>query len=259
MQPAAQDAEWQSLVVRPAVQAQGQPPKVRCDFVRKVICFVVLQVLVGFGIASPFLFRLHVLQLAFGKCHCADLVYQGSFVAVISVVLLHFNLIGGSMQLGRQTYMRLLTRQPWNCLLLLVFALAHGILTGFVSLSVPGRTVGILGLSWLGAVVLCSAYARWTPRDCSTVNHTLALRFLIFVSGISMCFHASAGFRRVLVSWWLALFLSLLVHHTQLIFGTSRPNEQLMEYTIDMYALAAFNLFSLYASTFCLLLRGFAR
>jgi len=219
---------------------------------------VTLQVLLAFGIASPFLFkkRLMVEEL-FLRCKCGYPVNNALLATLVALQFLHFHYAGGLMDFGRSTWMWVLTRSPWNFICLFLYALLSGVVMGFQSLSLRSRTVGILALALLGVVLTLSVYARWTSRDWSATELGKALRGLIFVSILFACFHVHGVCRRLLSLSWAGLFCVFLVQHTQLMFGTARQKHQLLEFTLDMYALAAFLLYNVYMNVLLCSLQAF--
>uniref|UniRef100_A0A7S1RFX5 Uncharacterized protein n=1 Tax=Alexandrium catenella TaxID=2925 RepID=A0A7S1RFX5_ALECA len=251
------DPELTGLLVQDAVTVQGQPPKVREQFVKKAIVIVCLQAVVALGIASPMLFKwTGALHAIFSPCKTAIRVIDVLCIMVLAVQFCHNNYAGGRMELGRRKYMKMMQSTPWNYLFLLVYAVLSGLFMGFCSWLVTPRTAIILGVAGLSAAGALSAFAIFTERDFSTVNMTRFLMALILCTIVTFSFHLPKAVERA-VDWaWAVFFLSFLVQHTQLIFGTARPREQSLQYTIDMYAYASYVLYCIYINSYVCLLRA---
>uniref|UniRef100_A0A7S2DQ58 Uncharacterized protein n=1 Tax=Alexandrium andersonii TaxID=327968 RepID=A0A7S2DQ58_9DINO len=249
------DPELQGLLIQDAVNVQGQPPKVREQFVRKVIVLVCLQLVIAFGFASPMIFDWHpVLEAT--PCKAAIRVVNVIAVVVLVIQFIHFNIAGGRMEYCRRQYMQMLIVAPWNFIWMLVYALLSGVFLGFCTWMVAPRTVWILAICYLSAVAILSVFAIYTSFDFSTWNLTKFLIGTIVATCFIFGFHCPKVLERILDWTWVVFFLSFLVQHTQLVFGTARPKEQSLQYTIDMYGYASYVLYCVYINGYVCLLRA---
>jgi len=250
--------ELQALLVQPAVAVQGQPAKVRWDFVRKTVVLVGLQVLLAIGVATPVLFKCHGLLAAiFHPCRVVVKVATGLVIAVVACQVVHVNYATGSGVWGRGTYIKVMISTPWNLLMMMVYAILMGIVLAFLTWLVSTRTALILAGVYLLVVGSLSVFSTVCSYDLSDVSITLALQLLIALTCGCGAFHFPKGLEIPLLLLWISWFLFFLVQHTQLIFGTSRLREQAKQYTVDMYGYAAFVLFVVYMNLYALPLRLF--
>jgi len=254
-----EDLEFSGIVQR--AEVRGQPPSVRRDFVYKVFFVVVLQMLATFAVASPLVFRvISVFRFFYASCHCAGQVFTFAFILAMVMQFVHFGYAIGFWQTGRRRYMWLLNSSPWNFLWLLLYSVLTGVVLGFASVEVTGHMLIILGVALVGLIVVLSAYAMWTSRDWSVLQIGQVASILLLLNIGCGIFHVGGDtFHRVLCGCWAVLFQFLMIQQTQLIFGTARPKVQAIEYTIDMYAFAAFHLYHTYVNTFFFMLHIFHR
>mmetsp|Transcript_103083 Transcript_103083/g.300665 ORF Transcript_103083/g.300665 Transcript_103083/m.300665 type:complete len:264 (+) Transcript_103083:153-944(+) len=251
------DPELASLLQK-SVRAQGQPEKVRADYVKKVLGLVAMQALAAIVIASPLLFKCkHFLKAVLYQCDCADKVINGLYITNLTIQFIHLNYACGSLQCGRKKYIWLLSTSPWNSAFMLVYAVVSGLVMGFCSWLVQPRTLIIMTVCFVAVIALLSAFSVWTSRDFSANDFTKVLRLLMLASVVIYALNPPKSVDRALEWCWVIFFLCLMVQHTQLIFGTARPQHQFLEYSIDMYGYAAFVLFIIYINMYSGSLKAF--
>mmetsp|Transcript_12169 Transcript_12169/g.34508 ORF Transcript_12169/g.34508 Transcript_12169/m.34508 type:complete len:281 (-) Transcript_12169:63-905(-) len=256
--PNADEERAPLMMTQRAVMVQGEPPKVRQDFVRKALVLMLLQVVLAVGPSLPVLLKWHgFLAAVFRPCSGVVRVVNVIFIVVLGVQFLHQNFAANALKWGRDAYMCLLTTPPWNLMAMALYALLSGLVMAFNTWLVAKWTAIILILVQLVVVVVLSAFAIFTERDFSKTESHHVLRGMIVLTCLVTTLHAPRGLERVLDSLWIIYFLGFLVQHTQLIFGTSRPQNQALQYNIDMYSYAALVLFNIYISVYVCLLRTF--
>lgn len=252
------DPEIRALLVQDAVEVQGQPAKVREQFVKKTIVLVGLQLVIAIGLASPVLFKcVGALRSIFTGCGASVKVIHVLTCVVLALQFIHCCYTARSLQPGRRQYMKMFVTPPWNYLWMAVYAVMSGLVMAFCTWTVGWRTAVILAVVYVLIAAVLSAFAVFTEFDASTVNLTWMLLGCMVATCCILSFHAPKVFERILDVFWVGFFLTFLVQHTQLIFGTARPKEQSLQYTIDMYGYAAYVLYCIYINTYFALLRAF--
>lgn len=243
-------------------QDENLPAEIRLAFVIKVYSLVGMMLLITFGLASPFVFATE-----------STLEWMNAnmwFVAVVMVVLLVQYLLNLLMLLQMccggnsifSCYMKMFRTVPWNYLYLFLFAGCFGVLVGFACASYTVESVLLVfGIS-IVLIVALTAYAVKTKADFTGMGPYIlvALLGLILMAMVGFLFPVGSVFHRVIGAGGAMLFGFLIVYDTQLIFGSASARfgggSKKHEYSIDMYAFAAYNLYLDFINFFLYLLQA---
>lgn len=243
-------------IVQPAQKVKGGPPDLRTDFIKKVYALMSVMTLITFGLASPFVFH-PTATLAWFKDHLWVLVLCGVlFLAqyIFHVAMMMEQCCGGS-QLVKQ-YLTMFRTVPWNYAYCFSYSAIMGVLVGFVCLAYKAQSVCFVFVICAVIFVALTVYAVYTKSDFTGMGAyvLVALVGLMMMSIIGM-FFPSPLMHRIIGGIGAIIFGFIIVYDTQLIFGHASSSEPQFEYTIDMYAFAAFQLYLDFIQFFLYMLR----
>lgn len=248
-----------------SVKNPNLPADIRVGFVKKVYGLLTTMLLISFGLASPFVFF---------RDDSIDFVHKNWWIlgiaAGIMVIQYIFNLVmvlemccgGGHLQ---RAYLKMFVTVPLNYLYLFTFSVAFGVLLGIVCAQYSQQSVCFVFALTAGIFVSLTFYAACTKHDftgwgcyiCSFISG-------IVLFGVLTTLLVPIGWAQPIQSFiaaMMAIFFSwAIIHETQLIFGTARwgfnhSAAAKIEFTIDMYAFAAFQLYLDFIGLFLQLLR----
>jgi len=237
------------------------PPEVRLAFVKKVYGILFSMFLVTFGICVPFVF-FTARTLAFLEAH-------QWIVAVVGVILAIQYMFNMCMMCGAlcgsfgmmKGYMRMMKTVPWNYLYLFVFSGCFGVVVGLICAQYTAQSVLLVFALSAVLIVALTVYAVMTKADFTGYGAyimvmILGLLMLLLVAGF---FPGSKILHKVIGAAGAMLFGFLIVYDTQQIFGSGSSafggGSRELEYSIDMYAFAAWNLYLDFINFFIYLLQ----
>lgn len=238
-------------IYQPAKLLRCQPPEVRLDFGRKVYITVMMLLAVGSAVASPWVFRWNGMAAArFFFFH--PWVPQVLCVVAVTMQIVHFGVVWSILgpllsEAGfTKRYMWLLRTPPYSMLYLLLYSILCGVIAGWTCVAYTKNSALVVAGIGCAVVVLITLVAVLIPLDLAELAGTFKTIMVVrsmFIFGFILKFiHVSDFFWMMFIGAWVFLLGFILATETQLIFGTARPRQQKVEYTIDMYAFAAFHL-----------------
>lgn len=224
------------------------PLDVRLAFVKKVYGILMLMLIVSFGISCPFVFARDATLKWF---------FHHSWVLVIISVILIAQYVantcmacemcfGGSSML--LAYLGMLKTVPLNYIYLFTFSAAFGVLVGFTCAAYTAESVVFIFALSAMLVAALTGYAVKTKADFSGFGPYI----LIGLMGLMMMITVTMFFPGRMLTRFIGaagamLFACIIVMDTQAIFGSAAQDfgggMRTFEYTVDMYAFAAFNLY----------------
>lgn len=236
---------------------KSTPPHVRVDFILKVYGVVIAMLLVSFGIAAPFVFYEDD-TVAFFKDYpfilglCALFL---NFFYIINMCMFMEILFGGSHLQGM--YLRMFVTTPWNYLFLFSFAACFGVCIGFVCTAYTASSVVFVFLLSAAIIVALTVYAMRTEADFTGMGAYIlvALLALFLLQILALVFPVSEPVHRMIAALGAMIFGFNIVWDTQLIFGEASTDGKELQYTIDMWAFAAFALYLDFINFFLQMLR----
>mmetsp|Transcript_50998 Transcript_50998/g.146444 ORF Transcript_50998/g.146444 Transcript_50998/m.146444 type:complete len:267 (-) Transcript_50998:203-1003(-) len=254
-------------MLQPSMKDSNLPLEIRLGFVKKVYGIMTAMLLVSFVIAAPFVFQRHE-TLTFMHQHAWIMGLASVFLLVhqiVNIALMFEMCCGGGPCMSM--YLKMFITVPFNYLFVFSYAAAFGVILGFVCASYQAESVALVFL--LTAIIMASLtiYAVTTKHDfsgCGPYIFVLCIGMLclglvaLFFPYDSMIHKLIAGAGAILMSF-------LIVYDTQLIFGSAAQGFQnsgaagRIEFTIDMYCFAAYQLYLDFINLFLYLLRLFGR
>lgn len=244
-----------------SVKDRNLPPQIRLGFVRKVYGLLGFMLVISFGLAAPFVFKPE---------QAIDFMNANPWITglVTAVLLLHqcVNIAmcfesfcgGGPCQ---RTYLRMFMTWPWNYMFLISYAVCMGVLLGIICSTYKAESVILVFLMTAGIMGALTVYAAYTTTDFSGCGmYICALCAGLCMMGlISMFVPCGSVVHRVYAALGAILCSFFIVYDTQLIFGSAsfelnRSAVRKIEFTIDMYAFAAYQLYLDFVNMFLYLL-----
>jgi hypothetical protein len=250
-------------IIHSSCRDASLPSDIRLAFVKKVYGILGSMLLITFGIASPFVFATDSTM---------DWMNDNKwlFYAVLLILMAQhlFNMCmmmqmccGGSSLYT--CYMKMFTTVPANFLYLIVYACCFGVVTGYICGQYTVESVLVVFAISFALILALTAYAVYTKADFTGfgVYILVALLGLLFIVIVGFFFPMGSIFHRIVGGIGATIFGFLIVYDTQLIFGSASVKlgggSRQFEYSIDMYAFAAYNLYLDFVNFFLFLLQLF--
>jgi protein lifeguard len=239
------------------------PPEIRLSFIKKVYGILFSMLVVTFGISTPFIFHT-ARTLGF-------LMDHQWIVALVSAILLVQYMVNMCMLCGAmcgsygmmQGYIQMMKTVPWNYIYLFVFAGCFGVVVGLICAQYTVQSVLLVFAVSAVLVLALTAYAVWTKADftgCGAYIMVLLVGLLLVIL-VAAFFPNSKLMHKIIGGAGAVVFGFLIVYDTQQIFGSASEflggGSRQMEYSIDMYAFAAWNLYLDFLNFFLYLLQLF--
>jgi len=236
-------------VVQMSCKNSALPPDIRLGFVKKVYGILGTMLLITFGLAQFFVFQKEA-TLDFFRANMWIVYIVGAIVLaqLFFDCAMSCQLCCGGSSLIRG-YLKMMVTAPWNYLYLMVFSVCFGVLVGYICASYTAESVLLVFALTLIMVVCLTVYAVRTSADFTGWGPHMMVVGVGLVLLIIMYFLLPDRtlFSRLAGAICATIFGMLIVHDIQLIFGTSAlgfgGSSKQFEYTIDMYAFAAWNLY----------------
>jgi FtsH-binding integral membrane protein len=251
----AQDGE--SVFVR-SCNDKSLPASVRVDFIKKTYGLLTYMLLITFATACPFVLR---------PLETKAFVFEHSWIlAVTSAIFLcmycvNFCLITSTLCGDGSfvsSYIKMFKTFPQNYIFLTVISLAFGVMTGFCCMQYKAQSVLLVFIMTASIIVCLSIYAVRTQADFTGHN----MYFMGAICGLMMtsmfCMLFPGPFtQKIVAGMGAVLFAALIIRDTQMIFGDVEASGgfRSVEYTIDMYAFAAYQLYLDFINFFLDMLR----
>lgn len=251
-------------VIQASVKGPHVPSEIRINFVKKVYGILIAMLAVSFGIAAPFVFI---------RDSAVDWVNHNMWVVGVATALLlvHqlFNLaMALEMCVGSgscfRAYLRLFVTVPWNYIFLFSYAACFGVLLGLTCSAFKAESVSLVFVLTAGIMAALTVYAAVTKTDFTGCGmYLFAMMIGLILMGIVAVFVPyDSPFHRALSAIGAILFSFVIIYDTQLIFGTvsqslNNSAARRVEFTIDMYAFAAYQLYLDFVNMFLYLLQLF--
>jgi hypothetical protein len=238
------------------------PPEIRLGFVKKTYGLLFYMLTITSVIASPFVVDRDG-ALAFMRTHqwvsgLSGLVFMGLYL--MNSVLM-FALVCDCRQYFRM-YMNMFKTFPHNVIFLTVLSAAFGVLVGQICAEYKQESV--VFVFFATSVMICglTGYAVKTSADFTSMGAYVfaAVLGLMLASILAMW----TGMGGIIAGLGATVFAFIIVYDTQLIFGNSTPvpseyshhqHQRQFEYTLDMYAFAAYQLYLDFINFFLYMLR----
>mmetsp|Transcript_46282 Transcript_46282/g.110001 ORF Transcript_46282/g.110001 Transcript_46282/m.110001 type:complete len:339 (-) Transcript_46282:299-1315(-) len=248
-------------VVQLSCKDANLPPEIRLNFVKKVYGILGTMLLITFGISTPFIFDTKRTLWFFHRNQW--ILYVVGFIVLAQVIFdlcMSCQLCCGGSGLLR-SYFWMMKTSPWNYLYLMTFSVCFGVLIGFVCAQYTAQSVLLVFALTFVLVVALTIYAVRTKADftgCGAYIMVLFMGMIMLILVYSL-FPSSLVFDKIIAGVGATLFGMIIVYDTQMIFGSASAQfgggKREIEYTIDMYAFAAWSLYLDFLHFFLYMLR----
>jgi len=251
-------------ILEMAMKDDRMPSHIRLDFVKKVYGILTAMLMVSFLIVSPFVFNTESTMLVMRNYPWI----QGLCV----VILLAHNLVNMAIAFEQccgggactRTYFKMFKTTPWNYIFLFTYAACFGVVLGIVCTQYKASSVGLVFLLTAGLMAALSVYAVKTKTDFTGLGmyFFVALCGLLLLGLVGMFFPYGSFFHKMMAVGGAVIFSFVIIYDTQLIFGTAsfefnRSAVRNIQFTVDMYAFAAYQLYLDFINMFLYLLSLF--
>ncbi|CAJ1433239.1 unnamed protein product [Effrenium voratum] len=248
-------------VVQLSCKDANLPPEIRLNFVKKVYGILGTMLLITFGITTPFIFATAKTLWFFQQNQWILYIVGGLMTAQLVFDFCMFcQLCCGGSGLIRLYYSMMKTA-PWNYLYIMTFSSCFGVMTGFLCACYTAQSVLLVFALTFVLVVALTIYAVRTQADFTGWGAYIMVLFLGFGMAVLVyCFFPSSlVWDKIIAGVGATLFGFIIVYDTQLLFGSAsvhfRGGKRHIEYTIDMYAFAAWSLYLDFLHFFLYMLR----
>lgn len=246
-------------VFQDPLDSKDLPPEIRTGFIKKTYGLLSYMLLISFGIASVFVFSDPMWSATFLK---QNMWLMYAAVGVVACFVL-FNMVvvfttccGGETCLNM--YIKLFKVFPVNLIFMTVFSAAFGLLIGLICTLYTVQSVCWVFALSAAIIIGLTVYAVTTKTDFTGFGmyFIVALIALIF-TGILAAAIGGPVMHKVYGGLGAMIFGFIIVYDTQLIFGVWNKKERQLQYTVDMYGFAAFNLYMDFIQFFLYMLELF--
>lgn len=155
-------------------------------------------------------------------------------------------------------YLKMFVTVPWNYLYLMTYATFMGGVLGMICLQYKAASVCLVFATCAIVIIALTFYAIYTKSDFTGMGgYILVLLVGLMLTGIITLFiPIGPVVNRIIGGVGSIVFGFIIVYDTQLIFGSQcSSGARKYEYTIDMYAFAAFELYLDFVNFFLYMLR----
>jgi hypothetical protein len=249
-------------VLQPSKKVKGAMADIRTDFIRKVYGNVMAMLVITFGIVSPFVFNPRTTRKFMNANPWIGLACMIFLLAqhCFHICMMLESCTGGSSLLRK--YLKMFKTAPWNYVYLFTYASVMGVAVGNITLQYRAQSVCLV---FALTAIMCAALTVFAVTTKSDFTGCGAYVFVALIG--LMLFGLLAYPLAALVpstepfifrfggAVGATIFGFIIVYDTQLIFGSVGGGERKAEYTIDMYAFAAFELYLDFINFFLYMLR----
>jgi len=246
-------------VLQNTESAKNVPAEVRRDFVVKVYGLVITMLLISFGLASPFVFKQAVMdkwifEHAWVLWTCAGFLLLQH---VFHMALMMEMVCGGGACM--KAYLRMFMTVPINLAYLFTYATFMGVVLGMICLEYQAPSVCLVFGLCAVIITALTIYAVTTKADFTGMGAYILVAVMgLLLTGFICAFLPLGPVKhRIIGGLGSIIFGWIIVYDTQLIFGSASGTDTIRkyEYTIDMYAFAAFELYLDFVNFFIYMLR----
>lgn len=251
-------------VMQLCVKDPRMPVEIRLNFVKKVYGILIAMLVVSFAIVAPFVFNT-VATLQFMEAN--QWILGLSIVLLLGQQMLNLAMsfeacCGGSG--CADAYLRMMKTVPWNYIFLFTYAACFGVLLGFVSCEYKATSVGLVFVLTATIMGALTVFAVRTKQDFTGMGMYMCagLTGLFLLAIIGPFVPVGSFFHRLVAVAGAVAFSFIIIYDTQLIFGTAsfeldRSAVRKIEFSVDMYAYAAYQLYLDFVNMFIYLLELF--
>lgn len=243
------DPEGGSAVFESGANCKDLPPDIRLGFIKKTYALLFYMLTITFGITSLFLFHPKAEVMSYLGARpwimiTTTIVFGCMYIVNMCVMMSMFCGTGFYNQ-----YMKLFKTFPINYVFLTVVAASFGVLMGILTLQYKVQSVLIIFAVSMALIAALTAYAVKTEADFTGMGMYILVAVVALMFTGLLCAILPIGadgiMNRIFGGLGAMLFGFIIVYDTQLIFGESKwsPHTRQIQFTVDMYAYAAYHLY----------------
>eukprot|EP00747_Dinoflagellata_sp_TGD_P169035 gnl/TRDRNA2_/TRDRNA2_196881_c0_seq1.p1 gnl/TRDRNA2_/TRDRNA2_196881_c0~~gnl/TRDRNA2_/TRDRNA2_196881_c0_seq1.p1 ORF type:complete len:285 (+),score=51.04 gnl/TRDRNA2_/TRDRNA2_196881_c0_seq1:45-857(+) len=248
-------------VMQMCVKDERMPAEIRLGFVKKVYGILIAMLMVSFTVVAPFVFD---------TSNTMKFMHENPWIYALSMFLLLVQQMvniamafeaccgGGPCQ---RTYMHVMKTSPWNYMFLLTYSLSFGVVLGNICTQYKASSVGLCLFLTAGIMLALTIYAVQTKQNFQGFGMYFAAvgAGMCMLVLVSMIVPYSPMIHKLIAVCGAVLFSFIIIYDTQLIFGTAafqlnRSSIRNVEFTVDMYAFAAYQLYLDFVNMFLYIL-----
>jgi FtsH-binding integral membrane protein len=246
-------------LVEASREVKDLPAEIRLGFIKKVYGLMLYMVVLSGCASAPFVAAPDK-TLAWMDKHpyvpiACGVLFLGFYL--FNLVMISTALCCRSPRL-MNAYHRMFLTAPANLIFLTVVSVVFGVMVGFGLLAYTMQSVvAVFGLT-CGLIVALTAFAVYTKADFTGLGAYFLVALVgLLLTGILVGLTSYPGSvaHKIYAGLGATVFGFLVVYDTQLIFGTASSAERKLQYTVDAYAFAAFQLYLDYINLFLYLLQ----
>jgi FtsH-binding integral membrane protein len=239
------------------------PAEIRLGFIKKVYGLVIYMLVITFGITTPFVFAT---DSTFAFFQANPWLSTLCMLCFLGLYAMNFALLFSMMcNCGdfMAKYLNMFKTYPQNVIFLTFVSATFGVLVGNICAQYTQSSV--LWVFFASAVMVTglTVYAVKTAADFTSMGgYVMAGLIGLMLTGFLSMF--LPGLSGIYAGMGAMLFGFIIVYDTQLIFGNATPldgsvdaPQRQFEYTLDMHAFAAYQLYLDYVNFFLYMLRLF--
>lgn len=248
-------------MMQQSVKSPDVPAEVRRGFVRKVYGILISMLVVSFAIAAPFVFRRHE-TVTFMQDHIWIVALTTAFLLLHQIINLAICLelcCGGGLFMS--AYLRMFVTVPWNYIFSFTYAACFGVVLGFICSHYQAQSVVLVFLISATLMAALTIYAAVTKTDFTGFGMYLltALVGLLIFAAVAAFVSAGTLLHKAISVLGAVIFSFMIIYDTQLILGTMSLElgwsaARQVEFTLDMYCFAAYQLYLDFVNLFLYLL-----
>lgn len=255
--------EVDTQVMQRSLKDPNLPVSIRLDFVRKVYSILICMLGVSFSIVAPFVYDtyntlafLNENQWIISLCMLVMVAQQ-----MLNLAMAFEGCCGGGP--CTTCYFNMMKTVPWNYLFLFSYSAAFGVVLGAMSARYTATSVGCVFLLTAGIMIALTVYAVKTQHDFTGMGAYFVAMMAGFCLLILLGLFIPGPFiHKLIAGAGAVLFSFVIIYDTQLIFGTAtvafgRSPCGSVEFSVDMYAFAAYQLYLDFVNMFIYLLELF--
>lgn len=248
----------QLAILQRSTSDSSLPKEIRIEFVQKVYGIVIAMLLLTFAISSPFVFDTQN-TIQFMKAHLWILFL--CFALLIVQHLLHLcmmlEMCAGSSEIFKR-YIWMMKTVPWNFIYLFTYAAVLGVVVGIVCTAYTAQSVCVIFALSACIILGLTIYAVSTEDDLTGMGAYIVVLLLGLFAFSIFCLIFPIGplAHRIFAGFGAIVYGFVIVYETQLIFGSASKHERRFEFTLDMYAFAAFDLYMDFINFFLYMLQA---
>lgn len=153
---------------------------------------------------------------------------------------------------------------PWNYMFCMTYAACFGVLLGLICSTYEAESVALVFILTAAIMVALTVYAVFTKTDFTGCGMYLfaALIGLLLFGIVAMFFPYDSMVHKAIAVLGAVICSFVIIYDTQLIFGSvsaglGRSAARKVEFTLDMYCFAAYQLYLDFVNLFLYLLELF--